>query len=150
MEIQELVDYQKKFLSLALQFIENDDNDEEYFRKLVEYFNCQKLSQNLCLLKIFLQLLCRISLHHFRKQGFFEKIVKIINYYQPIIKDNFTSSDIFDIFKDCKLLLFNLFQKNILPKEKSVIDLILLKDYNEGKDYKMFFITECEQFDRNK
>ena len=132
--------------SNILDFIDNEESIENSFHDLRIFFNDQKISENKYYLELLFHLITSISKNHHRGPLFFSKIEEILNFFKDDIKNNFSNSEIFNIFKSSKRILLSLIEANIFTFDEYTIT--KMKKYHEAKYFEYFapeikpFITE--------
>lgn len=114
MNIHEQIEKMRKIQSNILEFVDKENNEEEHFENIIQQIEDQNITANRHLLKILLYLLSKILNNHYRYPGFISKIEKIIQKYKTEIKNNFSSYEIYQIFKKNRRILLFLF-KVLLP-----------------------------------
>ena len=103
-----------------LEYLDNEDNNEQYFDDLRSLLNFQQSQFDIHELKSILCLISNISKYHHRKSFFFDKIKQIILLLKKEIKQAFSNADIFNIFKDSNRVLLLLFDENILTLDSNL------------------------------
>lgn len=125
-----------------LTYIENDnDEDDEYFSNLI---NDQKYQRFISKHKYFLFLLSKIINNHHRTENFFKKIQKIFFCLKGNIKQTFSNYEIFQIFKNNKLILLYLIQNKIIEIDQSIFNEMI--DQNDTFQYLEYFLPEVKSF----
>lgn len=140
-KIKERVTKMKPIQEYLLDFIDQDENQDANFSKLTNYFNEQNLIQDKREFTIFLHVLSEISSNYHRYPDFFEKIERILTFYQEDIKKFFTNIEIFNFFIDSKRILLLLFEKEMLKPDKSLVNIITSNKYKQY-DYPQYFYPE--------
>ncbi|KAK8835761.1 hypothetical protein M9Y10_040581 [Tritrichomonas musculus] len=98
----------------VLNFLDNEEKNDQNFKNLIDFLKDQKNLEDANDLKLFLNLISRISNYHRRGKDFFQKVEAIINYYLDDMKRLFSDFDIFLIFKvNIRILYFLLHEKII-------------------------------------
>ena len=139
-------------------------NNEEYFEKMASiqqkieiYFNQEEdddaenddikeqILEDRLIFKSALSLLSKLAKNHCRPSHFLSKIRKIFHSIKADILENFSNSDIFDIFKNQKLILLFLIEEKIIFIDKTISDIILNGKY-DNFHYPEFFYPEIKQF----
>ena len=109
---QHKIPEKQEMQQILLNYIDDEDNIEEYYQNLCFYIKEKHFVEDKSELKIFLNLLTRNSNYHFRKSDFFNKIVKIILDFKEDILEQMTNSVIFNIYQSNKRILLFLFEKD--------------------------------------
>ena len=141
--IQDYFEKLKLIQEALLSFL--DDENNQTFESLTKLMNEQKITENKDDFKLFLHLLCKISNNHHRTPYFFNKICDILKTIQADIKKNYSNFEIFDIFKENKLVLFLLFEEKIIIPEKA-ISLIITNEKYTKLFYPQYFYPEFNSF----
>ena len=146
MEIQEYIDEKKELQDLLLSYIDGRDDSEIDFHFLINHFENQEIRENPDEFKALIHLLLRITNNHYRYRGFFKKIEQIILYFQNDIKQTFSNTEIFNLFKNNKRIVLFLIKNNIITIDKSITDLMI--EQSESKDKKCchYFFPEIKPF----
>ena len=137
--INQIYDLQQNFL----EYIDNIEEDS--FDSFINYTETQKIRENADKLRIFLSMISIVSNNHHRTPHFIEKIEKILQYFESSIKQSFTNSELFNIFKNNKRILLYLFQKQIITIDKNIYYIIKAKQDKALTKYQHYFINEIEQ-----
>lgn len=117
----------KELYNSLLNFIEDDTDIQENFYILTNYLNAFQLSDDRDELKEIFNTLLRVTRNHHRDKNFFNKIEKILSYFEKKIKECFTNHEIYKIFKKDKRVLLFLLENNILVLDKFIAINHLLK-----------------------
>ena len=134
MDIPNYIKAKNKIYNLLLEFLESDDDDDFDFTAV--------LTNNIDVeLKYFLSLLSKITKNHHRTPIFNKKINQILNYLSNYITKYLSNSEIFDIFKSNKQILYILFQNHILVSDEYVSQSIL-----SNHILSHFFYPEIQKF----
>lgn len=89
MDLNKYVEQNKKIEKNVLDFLETDENVEEYFQNLTQQITDLKIHDDRHNLSLFLRLLTSISNNHHHDTDFFSKIERIIHLFKAEIKKNF-------------------------------------------------------------
>ncbi|KAK8895386.1 hypothetical protein M9Y10_023849 [Tritrichomonas musculus] len=138
----EVSNYIQKNLDLyryVLEFIDSENDDEEYQVFYQEFENANKDE-----IRLFVLLIAKICKNHFRCPHFFKKIESIILHFENQIKHIFTYAEIFDLFESNLRILLFLIQKNIFPPEEYYIQ----KRIEFDKEYQQ--IDSIEAFEEKR
>ena len=100
--IKDEIEKLKEIQQTTLEYLDNDENDIADSKKIINYIDDEDISTNIYLLRDFLCMISNISNHHHKTQFFWEKVDFILTHIQNEIKDNFSRSTIFNIFKNNK------------------------------------------------
>ena len=141
-EIQKYIDEWKKIYDYFIKHqIDSDsiDIDIQHFEKNREEY------------EHFLRLLISIYSNHSHEKNLFEKIEQIIVQLKESIKQTFSKSDLFHIFKSSKLLILFLLENQILTLDEDIYREILNTYESEETRYYYYFYPEIKLFiDANK
>ena len=86
MSIKEYIGKMKIIQNKILNFIVNEDSDEENYENLIKIINDQQIKRNQHDLKVFLYLVIKIANNHHRNYNFFRKIEQILHEVKDEIK----------------------------------------------------------------
>lgn len=143
--IDEYLDKEKNIEDFFLRFLDNEKDSEENYQNFINYLKDQKISEDQLEIKIFLHMLTKISKYHYRTPSFFSKIERTILYFREKIKQTWSNSEIFDIFKRNKRIILFLINEKILNIDKSIVSKMKSKKYQiEG--YLDYFYPEVLPF----
>ena len=134
MEINEYINQSKELYDILLEFIECEDNNEQYFKQLTDYFKAQEK------LTLILKILSSLSSNHNRNTYFIQKIEEILLYYQNEIKQTFSNLDMTQFFIDNKIILLFLITKEIITVDEIITHyLIQINDTKSDKKLLHYF-----------
>ena len=103
---QKFLKNQKKELQMhLLNFIEQINEQDHFFEKLVKFIIDGNITKDHEELKSFLILVYNISYYHHRNVDFFQKIERILLFLKEDIKSNFLNIEIFKIFQYHKRII---------------------------------------------
>lgn len=140
MDLNEYLDQMNKIQSNILDYIENEENEEENFNSLQTFFDSIKIQSNKHDICMIFHIVISIGNNHHRNYFFWPKIEKILSYFTTEYKKNFTNSELFDIFSKNKRILLFFIEAKIIIFDKYVIKKIETKYYQ--KDYLKYFSPE--------
>ena len=138
--IQKYVNQKKEIHNLLLNFIENSGVNDTDFQNLIDLINTQNYEENREELEHFLRLISKIAKNHHRDTDFFKKTEKILLHLENVIKQTFSISEIFKIFKSNKLIILSLIKSKIIALDEEIVKLIL----EEKNNYCHFFFPEIK------
>ena len=104
---------------LILEYLDNEEENNQNFSDLVALLTHQENITDVKDLKPILFLISKITKNHHRSSFFFEKIKKIINFLKNPIKQLFSNSDIFNIFKKNRRILLLLIELEIIKVDSA-------------------------------
>ena len=143
--IQEYAEKMKHIQEEILEFIENDDAQEEDYNDITKFLNEINIRDNQHDLKFFLHLISKISDNHKRQNDFFTKIEFIFKIFQADITKYFTNIDVFNIFKSNKRFLLFLFEEKIIIPDESIYTIVNKPKYF-NQNYMTYFYPEFKSF----
>ena len=144
MFIAEYIKKMRDIQQLLLEYLENDDSDEQYSQNLDKIKDFE-LNLNEHDLKLFLHLISQISTNHHRCNNFLDKIETIIKIYEEDIKKYFSNFSIFNIFRSNKRILLFLFKEKIIIPDDLIYGMITSKKYAR-RNYPEYFFHEFKSF----
>ena len=127
-----------------LQFLEDDENNEENFQNLYNICTNQKINENLHMLKSILHLITKITNGHHRNSLFYNKIDQVLAIFKDDIKKYFTNSEIFNIFRNNKRILLFLIEEKIMNINACIAKKISLSSKYIKGDYMEYFSPELQ------
>lgn len=147
MSIQQYLDGMKKIQENLLDFLENEENEEENFQNLNSIFADLKIPDDPHMFKSLLYLIAKISNNHHHEQNFFSKIFKILKLFINDIKKNFSNYEIFSIFKGSNRIILFFIDEKVIVIDERIVRKLVSKDRGENLKY---FMTEVKQFSEEK
>lgn len=136
MEASTIFNKMKVIQEHLLNFLD-EENDINSFSNLIQTIDKQ-LSKSQYEIKEFLYIISKISDNHSRKYNFISKIEQLLLHYKEDIKQNFTNSSIFNIFKQNKRILLFLFEEQFIQIDKYILTVFTKPKYLEKKYYEYF------------
>ena len=120
MEIQDYININKNLYTTFSKYIDNhlDDNDE--YQNLTSFLTTHDYLTNVEILSEFLRLISNVSKNHTRENNFLNKIYKILYFLKDTLNNIFPKLEIFNIFKDNKIVLLFLLT-NIIEIDTTII-----------------------------
>ena len=147
--INEYVNKMKKAHALLLDFLEKEEYLDEDYDNLIKLYDELNFKSKKEYLEEFLILISTISKNHHHNRTFYTKIIKILDKYEQDISRNFTSHEIFQIFKNSKRILLYFIEKKMIIITKDIADVMLnpkhIKFY-----YDSYFYPELKDFVKQK
>ena len=144
MEIEKFIAQNKKLQENILLFLDNDDNNDDYFSNLINFFGDQNICSDKQELSLIFHLITSISNNHHRQTCFFTKIEQILLHFRNDIFQYFTNYEIFNIFKSNKRILLFLIEEKIIEIDKSISYSIAFKFWY--LNYYFYFFPEIKNF----
>ena len=117
--IQEYFKKMKYYQEHLLNFLDCDDEQIEC------NFNMCEIGTKKDNLKGILHLISKIAKHHHRNATFLNKIEKILKIFSEDIKNFFSNSETFNIFKKNKRILLFLFEEKIIQPTEEIYYIII-------------------------
>ena len=117
-----IVEYTEKIKSIhetLLRYLEDQEDPEYNFQSLIDLLVNQKIKNDKNDFKLFLYLLSAICNNHYHEKNFFQNIKRIILQYKSDIQKIFSTSEIFEIFKENKLLILFFIEEKIIVMDDS-------------------------------
>ena len=145
MNIEEYMEKMKIIQDKILNFIVNEDNDEENYENLIKIINDQQVNRNQHDLKVFLYLIIKIANNHHRNCNFFRKIEQILHEVKVEIKKNFSNKEIFKIFNPSKRILLFIIEEQIITVDQTIYEEMIEDKYKTAK-YLEYFSPEIKPF----
>ncbi|KAK8885116.1 hypothetical protein M9Y10_044245 [Tritrichomonas musculus] len=127
MSIQAYNEQKKELQNNLLAYIENESNDTSNLETLINCIESQKILEDQGEFRELLKLISKIFKNHHRNSSFIQKNEELLSRLSGQIKQTFSNSDIFEIFKNNKRLLLYLIQNQIIQIDKSIADSIIMK-----------------------
>lgn len=140
MNNNDFLNMMKNIQSRLLAFIEQEEKAEENFEQLHKLIN-DRFKECKYSINSLLHLLTEIGNNHHRSNNFFSKIEKIILIIKDQIKQNFSQSEIFNIFRSNKRLLLFAIKEKLIIMDKSIAQKIMT-EINKS----IYFLPEIKPF----
>lgn len=148
MSVKEVYDKMVCIQAKILCFIDESDNNEENFINLQQLFEDYKIYDNkLDMIQIF-HLFTNIANYHQRVPLFYNKILKVIKLFENAIKNYFTFTEIFNIFKGNKRIILFLIESELLLLDINMIEKMVSYPYN-CMEYPSYFAPEIKSIINN-
>ena len=148
MNIIEQIEKMKQIQNSILEFVDKEDDTEEYFQNIITQIEDINLSKKKKGMKTLLYLLSKISNNHYRYPNFITKIERIIQRYKQEITNFFSNFEIYKIFrKNCLILLF-LYKEEIMKMDDDISRIIPKRIFIylfPEKSYEMKFIDKIPE-----
>ena len=113
MEIEKEVIKRKELENLILNFIENEDNNDN-LQSLTKFITDNGINTCKTDLEDLFCIILWITYYHRRKFNFFDKILQIIEFMLPYIKSLYSDNEIFSLFLSNKIIILWLLQNKII------------------------------------
>ena len=148
MNIESYLDRIQVIQDKLYEYIDCIENVEIIYENLISFFNELKIHENQYDLKLLLYSITNIANNYHRTINFFEKIDRIILYFENEIKKYFSNLDIFDIFHSNKRILLLLIKHKIMIIDEYIAEIITSYEY-VSKKYPQYFLPEIGPFLQN-
>ena len=145
MEYQEYLREKQSLQKNIIEFTENECLTEEKYENLIQIIDNQQIKETPEKLEEFLFLLSNISNNHNRTNFFIKKIKKLIKSCKIEIKQTFSNSKLFNIFKTNKKILIYLIEEEIITIDESIANEIQSPQFDRF-EYFHFFYPEIKSF----
>ena len=139
MNIDKYIEEMKRIQEGIINYLDYETNIEERYQNILE---------NRYKLKSLLYLLLKISNNHYRDHDFFSKIERLFIFFKDEMKQYFSNSELFHIFKSNKRILLFLFEEKIMLMDEHIIKKIIQprnSKYDQN-DYLEYFTPEIKPF----
>ena len=146
MEIQQYVAKIKDLYAMLHSFLEDTNDEELKFEELINLIYQQEYCSHKEEFEYFLIILSRISDNHHRNIDFIKKIKQILNCFSAKINHIFSNYEIYNIFKNNKIILLYLFDSKIIQIDKEISDNIIYRTESKCNYFRHFFYPEIKQF----
>ena len=146
-----IADKKRLYISI-LEFLENSDENfdgttnEKYLERLSPIIKQQVKDGDCENMKEFLLIIKNISNEHHRDTNFIARTKQLLLHYKSQIKQTLSNEDIFEIFKDNKLLVHFLLTNDVIRITDTICEYMMNKYESNGNRYCHFFYPEVEQF----
>ena len=144
MEIQEYLIKKKKIQESILEYIDATENLTEIRENLDNLLKGHNYVNNRHELSSLLYLIVKITKNHHHTLHFYEKIENILSNFKQDIKELYSNSEIFDIFKESKRLLFYLLEERLFSFDSQIATLFLQRDKFLKSNYATYFYPEIK------
>ena len=131
MDVEQYLNKQKMLNIHLLDFIDNCDDSQDDYTNLITDINNQNILENKKEFELFLHLLLLIANNHHRHSNFFSKIDQILTYLIPKITQNFSNTEIFNIFHTNKRVLLFLIKNNVYKIDENMMNSIKNQNFPE-------------------
>ena len=136
----------KEFYNAILSYLESSESEEIDFKDLIDIINMEYYTENREEFEHFLHTVNHISANHHRDEFLFKKIFRILKYYENQIKHTFSNFEIFNIFKENKILLLFLLENSFITFDEKMYLYFTEKDKTEKIKFCHFFYPEIKEF----
>lgn len=144
MAVKEYFEKMMTFHKCILEYLEQEDDNEENYQNLINLFEDQKVSKNHYEMKAILSLLSKIIDYHHHESGFFPKIEQILLFFKKDLKKYFSQSEILNLFKNNKRVVLFLINSNILLVNNEFYSTISNDNY-KLMEYLQYFAPEIRK-----
>lgn len=144
MDINEEISSLKNLQILVLKYLGSNSNKGDSLEEIMSFLNNAN-NQPYPYLNEIIELILYISTNFKHNFQFFNKIEKIIIPLKEAIKQNFSQSDIFNIFKKNKRILLFLIEEKVIEFDKFMANYLMSPKYRQ-KNYHIYFHPEIKNF----
>ena len=130
MEINEYLEIKQTIQRKLIDYLDYDDNMEENFRNLIDFFQKHKLHEDRQEIDEFLHLISNICNYHLRRTNFYKKIEGILTFFKSQIQKYLSNSEIFDIFIENKRIVLFLIQNQMITIDSYIVSQLRLSYYS--------------------
>ena len=138
MTFRECLNAKKELYEVLLQFIEDQNDDDYNYQRLIDEIDNQQIRENYYEIELFLRLIVQISNNHHRLPNFFNKIEKILKYFFECMQ-TFTNLELFELFKSNKSIVLFLIENKIVTVDKEITNEMILRSSKTNSKYHHFF-----------
>lgn len=143
MDIQNHLKEMKNFTQELLNFLDNDDNYDENYSKLIQLINNQQMLENHHKFRVILCIVSKVTNNHHRTALFNKKIEQLFSYLKVYIKKHMTNEEIAKIFLKNKRVLLFLIEEKILELNEDIK--IRMANYmTYYSNYRKYFFPEIK------
>ena len=146
MNVKDVSETMKNVQLNLLNFLDKDYDVEENFQILKAIFDEQDFQNKKYFLNSLFHLITEISNNHNRSANFYEKIERVLDYFKNSIKQNYSNSQIFNIFQSNKRLILYFLEEKLLIFDDYIINKITTDKSFKKMKYTRYFYPELKQF----
>ena len=144
------IEQKKEIQNTILDFLQNSIETEKSFDDLQRLINEQQILSDRQEFEQFLRLLLSISNNYHRSNNFPNKIERILLFLKDFLVKTFSKEEIFEIFFNCKLILYLLFKNDIIQANETNVNYLIDSGSKEREkflpQYCHFFLPEIRNF----
>ena len=146
MDYQEYLKEKKEIYDILLKFL-NCEGDEEYnVQNLFDILQKQNILKSKVEMTNFFRLLVKISNNYHRSPEFLQKIKQILQNFIGFMKNSYTHTELFNIFKSNKPITLFLIKNQIIDINKEIVKEIIFRSQETNTKYHHFFYPEIKKF----
>ena len=144
MEIELFIRKRKEIYSSLMEFIGTaDDNVIEFLKNDLKKLEILKNKEEMVFI---LQLISKISDNHHRYPNLLNKLLQIIQFLVQETQSEISSFEIYQIFKNNKCFLLQLFEQGVIQPDSNIIsDIMISRDSNKFP-YKHYLYSGIKSF----
>lgn len=139
MEIEQYIAKKKLIHQKLIDYLDSDDDIEEECQNLLLTIHNQQIKNDPIELKEFFLMLLTFTNFYHRKRDFYDKIDRILACLRDEIEENYTNSEIFEIFHSNKRVLLFLTENNIFKFDRQHVILLMNKKFLSESYHCYFF-----------
>lgn len=143
--LQQMQEFQNRFIA----FLDSEENIEENYENLIQLIPKSFFGSDEYEIKPILYIISKVSKNHHRYPNFTEKVTKILKNMKETMKNNFSNSEIFILFKSNRILLLFLIEEEILQINSFIFGQLTNKKSISKKKHQ-FFQPEIQKFIEKK
>lgn len=144
MSVEAYIENKRAIQAALLNYIDGENDD---FQHLIQILREQNVREDANDLKDFLILLNIISCNHHRFANFFSKFENLLHFLGDDIRNKFSNSEIYQIFKNNKRILLYLLQENIITLDREIfLGLYKYQLLNKNCYFCEYFAPEIRTF----
>ena len=142
-QIKHYFDYGQKLLNFIHVFLEKEDDFINEYQNLIRFIESEPNWQ----IPEIINMISKVSKNYHRQSNFFNKLDQLLLYSSDKIKQTLTNFEIFNFFRDDKLILHFLFQKEILKIDETILNFLFSKRKSaKYSTYIQYFYPEIKEF----
>ncbi|KAK8848085.1 hypothetical protein M9Y10_019141 [Tritrichomonas musculus] len=138
------IDLKKNIVNSILKYLDSQENCEDNYRSVIDLVTKSKITEDSEEFILFLQTLSKISCNHHYTFQFYDKIIKILQYFKNDIIQKLPNATIFDTFYNKRILLY-LIEDGILKLDEEIYQKMVKMNANRPQ-FIDYFYPEIESF----
>lgn len=143
MTLQRFIENNVKIQANLLRYLDSVDGYEEKYSNLLMIINDQDITKDIHDFKLFLKLIGKISKYHNRSENLYCKLCQLFRFVGDEIKHFFSNFEIFNLFKNNKLIIQILVDTNIIQIDEQIKCVMMKTKYIKAK-YLEYFCLQKE------
>lgn len=138
------IDLKKNIVNSILKYLDSQENCEDNYHSVIDLVTKSKITEDSEEFILFLQTLSKISCNHHYTFQFYDKIIKILQYFKNDIIQKLLNATIFDTFYSKRILLY-LIEDGILKLDEEIYQKMVKMNANRPQ-FIDYFYPEIESF----